>query len=249
MARTAGSSSAHITLPSLRPILLLVVTLQIIASFQLVGQPQIMTGGGPPARSAARRAPVLLHIYQTGFDGTTRAQLRRRHGAHRRRDDDRRQRHQLPACSAPSGHRRRDGHRARTRPRSRPADELTVVGRRRRRQGGRIVLHRGPHRHRRLLHAAAAPRAVDLAQVPGARSSRTPGFIPRGPGPRELRGAVRRTAEFGRWFLNSAIVRHRRHRSDRCRRRRSPPTRSHGSTSRARASCSACSSRRSSCRA
>ena len=58
-----------ITLPSLRPILLLVVTLQILASFQLVGQPQIMTGGGPPSALGGETAPVLLHIYQTGFEG------------------------------------------------------------------------------------------------------------------------------------------------------------------------------------
>ena len=54
----------HITIPSLRPILLLVMTLQIIASFNLVGQPQIMTAGGPPT---AQTTPVLLHLYNTGF--------------------------------------------------------------------------------------------------------------------------------------------------------------------------------------
>ena len=53
-----------ITLPSLRPILLLVITLQIIASFNLVGQPQIMTNGGPPT---AQTTPVLLHLYNIGF--------------------------------------------------------------------------------------------------------------------------------------------------------------------------------------
>ena len=59
----------HITLPSLRPILLLVITLQIIASFQLVGQPQLMTGGGPATALGGETAPVLLHIYNTGFQG------------------------------------------------------------------------------------------------------------------------------------------------------------------------------------
>jgi multiple sugar transport system permease protein len=54
----------HITVPSLRPILLLVVTLQIIASFNLVGQPQIITNGGPPT---AQTTPVLLHLYNVGF--------------------------------------------------------------------------------------------------------------------------------------------------------------------------------------
>ncbi len=57
----------HITLPSLRPVLLLVVTLQIIASFQLLAQPQMMTGGGPPPTETM---PVMLHIYNTGFTGT-----------------------------------------------------------------------------------------------------------------------------------------------------------------------------------
>ena len=58
-----------ITLPSLRPVLLLVVTLQIIASFQLVGQPQLMTGGGPPTALGGETTPVLLHIFNIGFLG------------------------------------------------------------------------------------------------------------------------------------------------------------------------------------
>lgn len=58
-----------ITLPSLRPILLLVITLQVIASFQLVGQPQLMTGGGPPSELGGETAPVLLHVFNTGFGG------------------------------------------------------------------------------------------------------------------------------------------------------------------------------------
>jgi multiple sugar transport system permease protein len=58
-----------ITLPSLRPILLLVITLQIIASFQLVGQPQLMTGGGPPSAGGGETTPVLLHVYNVGFQG------------------------------------------------------------------------------------------------------------------------------------------------------------------------------------
>jgi multiple sugar transport system permease protein len=58
-----------ITLPALRPILLLVITLQIIASFQLVGQPQLMTGGGPPSALGGETNPVLLHVYNVGFGG------------------------------------------------------------------------------------------------------------------------------------------------------------------------------------
>jgi multiple sugar transport system permease protein len=53
-----------ITIPSLRPILLLVITLTIIAGFNLVGQPQIITNGGPPT---AQTTPVLLHLYNVGF--------------------------------------------------------------------------------------------------------------------------------------------------------------------------------------
>jgi multiple sugar transport system permease protein len=58
-----------ITLPSLRPILLLVITLQVIASFQLVGQPQLMTGGGPPSELGGATNPVLLHVFNVGFGG------------------------------------------------------------------------------------------------------------------------------------------------------------------------------------
>ena len=58
-----------ITLPSLRPILLLVITLQIIASFQLVGQPQLMTGGGPPSEAGGETTSVLLHVFNVGFGG------------------------------------------------------------------------------------------------------------------------------------------------------------------------------------
>ena len=60
----------HITVPSLRPILLLVITLQIIASFNLVGQPQLMTGGGPGHETR----PALLYVYEVGF--TTGQQYR-----------------------------------------------------------------------------------------------------------------------------------------------------------------------------
>ena len=62
----------RITIPMLRPILLLVVTLQVIASFNLVGQPQIITNGGPPT---AETTPVLLHIYNVGFTPQNRFQL------------------------------------------------------------------------------------------------------------------------------------------------------------------------------
>jgi multiple sugar transport system permease protein len=53
----------YITVPVLRPVLLLVTTLQIIASFNLVGQPQIMTGGGPGNETRS----VLQYVWETGF--------------------------------------------------------------------------------------------------------------------------------------------------------------------------------------
>jgi multiple sugar transport system permease protein len=55
----------HVTIPSLRPVLLLVITLQIIASFNMVGQSQIMTGGGPGNETRT----ALLYMYETGFTG------------------------------------------------------------------------------------------------------------------------------------------------------------------------------------
>ena len=53
----------YITVPSLRPVLLLVITLQVIASFNMVGQSQIMTGGGPGNETRT----ALLYVYETGF--------------------------------------------------------------------------------------------------------------------------------------------------------------------------------------
>jgi multiple sugar transport system permease protein len=52
-----------VTIPSLRPILLLVITLQVIASFNMVGQSQIITGGGPGNETRT----ALLYVYETGF--------------------------------------------------------------------------------------------------------------------------------------------------------------------------------------
>ena len=53
----------HITVPGLRRTLLLVVVLQIIASFQIFGQVFIMTRGGP---GGATRV-LIQHIYESGF--------------------------------------------------------------------------------------------------------------------------------------------------------------------------------------
>lgn len=49
----------YMTLPCLRPVMFYVGITTVIASFNLFGQPQLMTGGGP-TRSTL---PVMLHIY------------------------------------------------------------------------------------------------------------------------------------------------------------------------------------------
>ncbi len=53
----------RITLPSIRRTALVVVVIEIILQFQLFGQAQIMTLGGPNNASL----PIVLFIYQIGF--------------------------------------------------------------------------------------------------------------------------------------------------------------------------------------
>ena len=53
----------HITLPGLRPVLLFVTINQLIASFNVFAQPQIMTGGGPGDSTYS----VVMRIWDTGF--------------------------------------------------------------------------------------------------------------------------------------------------------------------------------------
>jgi len=53
----------YITLPCLRPVLLFIIVMQIIASFKIFGQVFIMTGGGPAESSRV----MVQHIYETGF--------------------------------------------------------------------------------------------------------------------------------------------------------------------------------------
>ena len=53
----------NITLPMLRPALILIITLEIIASLRIFGQVQLMTAGGPGGRSAT----IVSYIYSTGF--------------------------------------------------------------------------------------------------------------------------------------------------------------------------------------
>lgn len=52
-----------ITVPSLRGVIILVVLLQMVASFKLFGQPWLLTGGGPGTSTR----PMVQYIYQTAF--------------------------------------------------------------------------------------------------------------------------------------------------------------------------------------
>lgn len=53
----------RITLPAIRRTLVLVLIIEVILQFQLFGQPQLMTLGGP--NNATR--PIVLFIYETGW--------------------------------------------------------------------------------------------------------------------------------------------------------------------------------------
>ncbi|SNY91282.1 carbohydrate ABC transporter membrane protein 1, CUT1 family (TC 3.A.1.1.-) [Cohaesibacter sp. ES.047] len=53
----------RITLPSIKSTILLVAIIQIVMQFQLFGQAQLMTNGGPAGTSR----PIVMYIYETGF--------------------------------------------------------------------------------------------------------------------------------------------------------------------------------------
>lgn len=53
----------RITLPSIRHTILLVLVLQVVAQFQIFGQPQLMTDGGP----ANATLSLVQYIYDTAF--------------------------------------------------------------------------------------------------------------------------------------------------------------------------------------
>lgn len=53
----------HITLPSIRRTFALVIIIQIVFQFQLFGQAQLMTQGGP--NNASR--PIVMYIYEAAF--------------------------------------------------------------------------------------------------------------------------------------------------------------------------------------
>jgi len=59
----------YVTLPMLQPVLLFIITTTIIASFNLFGQPLMMTRGDPrlPSGGGATE-PVMLRIFREGFE-------------------------------------------------------------------------------------------------------------------------------------------------------------------------------------
>lgn len=64
----AWQSFTGVTLPMLRPVLLFILVISIIASFNLFGQPFFMTGGGPPQQGGGGYTePIMMRIYNEGF--------------------------------------------------------------------------------------------------------------------------------------------------------------------------------------
>lgn len=61
---TPWSVFRHVTLPALTPALVLVIAYECALQFQLFGQPQLLTQGGPNGASR----PMVLYIYETGFN-------------------------------------------------------------------------------------------------------------------------------------------------------------------------------------
>lgn len=58
----------QVTFPMLRPVTLLIITLSIISSFNLFGQPFIMTNGGPPQPGGGGSTePIMMRIYLDAF--------------------------------------------------------------------------------------------------------------------------------------------------------------------------------------
>jgi multiple sugar transport system permease protein len=58
-----------ITIPLLRPVLVFVITITIISSFNLFAQPFFMTGGGPAeATGGGATRPIMLHLFREGFE-------------------------------------------------------------------------------------------------------------------------------------------------------------------------------------
>jgi multiple sugar transport system permease protein len=58
-----------ITLPLLRPVMVFIITITIISSFNLFAQPFFMTNGGPAqAGGGGATEPIMLRIYREGFE-------------------------------------------------------------------------------------------------------------------------------------------------------------------------------------
>jgi multiple sugar transport system permease protein len=59
----------YITLPMLRPVMVFIIIITIIASFNLFAQPLFMTNGGGPAQSGGGGAtePIMIRIYNESF--------------------------------------------------------------------------------------------------------------------------------------------------------------------------------------
>jgi len=53
----------RITLPSIKSTIMLVAIIQVVMQFQLFGQAQLMTNGGPAGSSR----PIVMYIYEIGF--------------------------------------------------------------------------------------------------------------------------------------------------------------------------------------
>lgn len=53
----------RITIPSIKPTIMLVAIIQVVMQFQLFGQAQLMTNGGPAGSSR----PIVMYIYETSF--------------------------------------------------------------------------------------------------------------------------------------------------------------------------------------
>jgi multiple sugar transport system permease protein len=65
---TWGQRFRFVTIPMLRPVLVFIVIITVIASFNLFAQPLFMTNGGPAqSGGGGSTEPIMLRIYQESF--------------------------------------------------------------------------------------------------------------------------------------------------------------------------------------